>query len=470
MLVIKSRKYQSLFLSLIISFITILCVTPAMAKLIIDPYGDSSNDLSVIKIRNTNVRWPDEPGYKPYVEGGERVNIFVPSVHSSGLKIISADINDSSLAVINGGMNETYLLRDDVSADEDLYFDMICAPMLSIVNSSNKSLDLTNNQKITLCLEMSSFDERINSSRQLMVMVATYFEDVHGYCGNHYYTPADTTKVDIKNKKIYVTFSNLKRTLYNGDKDSTTLGPSGSETAWRIIDLMLGYVQSGTTDLTPDPILHVSSSDVASGDDTVGSVVNAIPISAEHQELLVSSNGRYILDPNKAVEQVPEFKEGRMIAIPVFSADVTHAGNIAIVTQSVTLNALMDKPFAEINILKAKNDGTIGKMVWANDAENVGDGEYFFAEQRTGKAVDKNAKPEPGRQYVLYMGIKDNGIYDLDPASGSVLDPAIMAVTKTEDSSGSGNSDNSGGGGGGCSAGLAFAALLGLPFILRKKQ
>ena|GEM_PF-5537143 len=465
-MLLKLKNSRCLYIIMLVCSIIALFVTPAIAKLIVDPYGDPTGDISGIKIRNTNVRWPDESGYKPYVEG-VRGNIFGQSSRTSGLKTISADINDVNLDIINP-TDSTYLLRDDISADEDLYFDMICASSLSVVNSSDKSLDLTNDQKITLTLEMTSFDERINSSRQLMVMISTYFEDIHGYCGNHYYVPAELTKVDIKNKRIYATFTNLARALYNGDKDSIVLGPRSSETAWRIVDIMLGYVQSGTTDLTPDPVLHVSSSNLVSGDDTMGTVINTIPASTEHPELLVSSHGHLILDPNKAVEQVPEFKDGNMIAIPVFFADVAHSSDIAIVTQSVTLNALNQKTFADINILKAKNDGTIGKLTWANDAKDVGDGEYFIAEQRTGKAVAKNDKPEPGRQYVLYMGIKDNGIYDLDPASGSVLDPAIMAVTKTEDSSGSGNSDNSGGGG--CSAGLAFAALLGLPFILRKKQ
>ena len=495
---LKSHKSNA-FLMLLAVVCVLIAVLPAAASLILDPYDPqgAENGYSGIKLRNTNVRWPDEPNYHSYPGTAENGSVFGKSIHDSGLSVVSVNIAGNTDFTASKPLPETvgdgngnvielskdiYLMRDDISADVDLYFDMITSGTFSLTYNGNEAINNLESKKVTITLSMASFDERINSSRQLMVFVPVFFVNAYKTLGNHYYVPASVTSVDVKSKTITATFANLTQALLYGFSPISSLSPR--ETVF--ICVMLGYVQSGTNDLLPDPIIHTSSSDVPGADDTVGSVVTTLPVSAEHTELLVKTNGFYVLDSEKALAAHPEFMNGSTIPIPVFSADVSSSGNIAVVTQSITLNLLNNNTFADISVLKAGNDGTIGKFSWAENPVSVKDGEYYISEKRTGTIVNKSEKPLPGRQYVLYMGIKDNGSYDLDPAPGVVLDPAIIAgtvagngvVISNDSSSGnngggnsSGNSSNEGGGGGGCNAGAAaLMLLLTVPFFIKRHK
>ena len=428
---------------------------PSSAELIIDPYGPGSG----VNFRNTNVRWVDEPNYLSYPELTEDGHIFVVSKQSSDFTIVSSDITGGykvsvipDLAVSDNPdeaayMKEgRYLMRDDISADVDLYFDMLSSSLFIIKNNSSGDIDLIN-KKLNITLKMGNFDELVNSKRKLIVVRSFYTDSG----GNHYYIPADETTVDIKNKTIHATISDLPNSLKVGEDGNYDVFGAGKT---RCLDIMFGYSTSGTIDLIPTPIEHVSSTDIVSGDDTMGEIISDLPLGTSTDLLVKQEDGTYFLDEEKTKENLPEFKDGYMIQIPVFAANVK-SEDIAIVTQSLTINALNEKTFAEISVLKARNDGTVGKLKWASSPALVSDGEYYISEKRTGTVVDKSQKPKPGRQYVLYMGIKDNGVYDLDPAVGKILDPAIIATQKT-----TGGGSEGGSGGGGCNTSAGGLGLL----------
>lgn len=451
------RKYLFASFGIFTLFIALLTFSHAADARIIF-YGQ----VNVPYLNNTNVRWPDEPKFLTY---DERPNGSWPRGAENPVKftIIDSSIennNGFTIEMSPGDGSEVYL-RDDVSADEDLYFDIIGASFIYLNNTvAGATMNLKNN-KIVITAQLDKFDERITSNRKLALLVSKFFAE-RGSSDDHYYELADETIVDIKNKTITITILDPSRLFRCGE---TAPGDAAYG------HLMLAYVMDGETDLIPEPIEHASSSDIVTGDDTMAVTLSVVPASVDTDLLIKQDNGTYILDPDKATKDLPEFKDGKMISIPVFASDVQPEG-IAIVTQSVTVNALREKTFADINILKARSDGTVGKLSWASTPSKVDDGEYYISEKRTGTAVDKTSKPEPGRQYTLYMGIKDNGIYDLDPTVGVIFDPAIMATTKSS----SGTDDppaTDGSGGGGCNAsagfGIFFAALL-IPFIYKKNK
>ncbi|MDD7649047.1 hypothetical protein [Cloacibacillus porcorum] len=455
-------KYcNGIFVLMVFCFL-VMAAIPSYADLIIDPYGPGSG----IAVRNTNVRWLDEPDYKPYPGNPGGV-----SKQKNDFTIVSADFEGCSYdikvsQVISNNPDEAeymkegrYLLRDDISADVDLYFDMLSSNLFLVENDEHVDIDLKD-KKLIITLEMGNFDERITSDRKLMVVRSFYTDEQ----GGHYYIPADETIVDIPHKRIYATISDLPNAL--------KIGPDGIKdvmkgTTKRTLDIMFGYVASGTKDLMPKPIEHVSSSDVVSGDDTMGVIVSDIPSDISTDLVIKQDDGTYTLDTEKVKENLPEFEGGKMIAIPAFTADV-NPESIAIITQSITVNALKEKKFEYINVLKARKDGTVCKLNWAESPAAVGDGEYYISEKRTGVILDKEERPDPGKQYVLYMGIKDNGDYDLDSRVGVILDPAVMAIHKDSDDDSSKDSS----GGGGCNALGGFIALTAtaLLFIYYKRK
>lgn len=460
-MLINSKYCKGIFVSIVCCLI--LMAVPVHAELILDPYGPGSG----IALRNTNVRWLDEPSYKPYPDNPGGI-----SEQKNNFRIISADFKGHShnikvSQVISDNPDEAaymkegrYLLRDDISADIDLYFDMLSSNLFLVENNGYDDIDLKD-QKLIITLELGNFDERIISDRKLMVVRSFYTDEQ----GGHYYVPADETIVDIPNKKIYATISDLSNALKvapDGVKD-TMRG-----TTKRTLDIMFGYVASGTRDLTPKPIEHASSSDIVSGDDTVGTIVFDITPDVSTDLLIKQDDGTYTLNPEKVKENLPEFEGGEMISVPAFVADVSPEG-IAIITQSITVNALREKSFEYINVLKARKDGTIDKLKWAESPAAVGDGEYYISEKRTGVIIDKREKPKPGRQYVLYVGIRDNGDHDLDSRVGVILDPAIMAIHKDSDN---GDLKDNNSGGGGCNAlgGFIIIIIAALSFVCKRKR
>lgn len=465
-----AQKYLFSVLILLVLSVTLFSLAHAAYAYIIF-YGENN----VPYLQNSHVRWPDEPRYVNYEDdpdnwwdqgpGGQCW--FEGFDNPVSFDIIESKIENNTgfkVEIIPIDDTEGYYLRNDVYADENLYFDIIgyCYIMIRPVSDGvERAINLKDN-KITLTVRVDKFDERITSDRNLTLLASKYFyEDMSD--DDHYYVMADETSVDIENKTLTMTISDPSRLFRCGETLTSEPGSFGGD-GLSYGHIMLAYVMDGEDDLTPEPILHASSSDLADGDDTMGVTLSVIPSSVDTDLLVRQEDGTYILDPDKATEDVPEFKDGNMIPIPVFDSNVK-PGGIAIVTQSITVNALREKTFADIAVLKGRSDGTVGKLKWASTPAKVGDGEYYISEKRTGTVVDKTSTPKAGRQYVLYMGIKDNGEYDLDPTEGKIFDPAILASRKT------GSASGDSGGGGGCNAGGGFAvfsAFLLIPFFCRR--
>ena len=90
---LKSHKSNA-FLMLLAVVCVLIAVLPAAASLILDPYDPqgAENGYSGIKLRNTNVRWPDEPNYHSYPGTAENGSVFGKSIHDSGLSVVSVNI------------------------------------------------------------------------------------------------------------------------------------------------------------------------------------------------------------------------------------------------------------------------------------------------------------------------------------------------------------------------------------------
>lgn len=112
---------------------------------------------------------------------------------------------------------------------------------------------------------------------------------------------------------------------------------------------------------------------------------------------------------------------------------------------------------ADLAICKLFPDGTA--LEYKEAGEEPADGTFTVTEANGGALAGPF---DAGKNYIITLYIEDNGSYDLDKDTGSIVDPtAIVSFKKAE---------THGGSGGGCSAGWGALALLAIvPLALKRR-
>ena len=183
-------------------------------------------------------------------------------------------------------------------------------------------------------------------------------------------------------------------------------------------------------------------------------------------EELEEIDGMLYLDAgivDKAVENIREGKTvGGIALFPVFAADSAELADnpLGAVAFMVGGGAFGDgSTLADIAICKVKPDGSALEY---KEADASPGGGTFTVTEADGAAL--SGPFDAGKKYIITLFIEDGGVYDLDAAAGSIVDPTAIVSYKKPEAHGSG---------GGCSAvsgAAALLALIGLPLIARRKR
>jgi hypothetical protein len=180
----------------------------------------------------------------------------------------------------------------------------------------------------------------------------------------------------------------------------------------------------------------------------------------------ISHSGKLFADGDAVKSALPDnsgIKSGtEILGLPVASF---HAPEEAVSVYSIL--ARLDKfaadTFADLAILAVPSGGTPALLTRASNSARIGEGEYAIF--RNGAPVPDSAHPETGAEYIIVIGVRDNGAHDLDTTAGSVLvDP--LAVAERSVGTGTGSS-------GGCDSGFgafALTALVGSVIMRRRVQ
>ena len=166
----------------------------------------------------------------------------------------------------------------------------------------------------------------------------------------------------------------------------------------------------------------------------------------------------------KAVENLRADKAVKDVALfPVFAANSAELADnpLGAVAFAVSGEAFgKGNTLADVAICKLFPDGSA--LEYKEASASPGDGTFTVTE------ADGSALSGPfdaDKKYIITLFIEDNGPYDLDKDTGSIVDPtAIVSFKKAE---------THGGSGGGCSAVSGTAellALIGLPLIAGRKK
>jgi hypothetical protein len=170
--------------------------------------------------------------------------------------------------------------------------------------------------------------------------------------------------------------------------------------------------------------------------------------------------------------------------LPVFRAGVS-AGKSALVALKVKLNGYAGKTFDSVAVLKMKRDKSVDVLDGAGGKESLKPGAYLWT-NAAGGAIASSDKVAAEGDYFMSVVIRDGSAYDLDPASGTIVDPLALAAKKpdaepaepeepdeSEEPDEKGG-DNASGGGGGCDAGLgmsgAFASAAAFRTSRRRRK
>lgn len=166
---------------------------------------------------------------------------------------------------------------------------------------------------------------------------------------------------------------------------------------------------------------------------------------------------------DNAVENIRAGKDVKDIALfPVFTAQSEELSQTSLgaVAFEVGGDAFGDgAALADLAICKLFPDGTA--LEYKEAGEEPADGTFTVTEADGGALTGPF---DAGKNYIITLYIEDNGSYDLDKDTGSIVDPTAIVSFKKAETHGSG---------GGCSAvsgAAALLALVGLPLIARKKK
>lgn len=183
-------------------------------------------------------------------------------------------------------------------------------------------------------------------------------------------------------------------------------------------------------------------------------------------EELEEIDGMLYLDAEitgKAVENLRADKAVKDVALfPVFAANSAELADnpLGAVAFMVGGDAFGDgNTLADIAICKVKPDGFALEYKEAGASPSDG---TFTVTEADGAALSGPFGAD--KKYIITLFIEDGGVYDLDAAAGSIVDPTAIVSYKKPETHGSG---------GGCSAvsgAAALLALVGLPLIARRKK
>ncbi len=114
-------------------------------------------------------------------------------------------------------------------------------------------------------------------------------------------------------------------------------------------------------------------------------------------------------------------------SIPVFKA-VVSADKTALASFRGRLDEFSSHKFKDIVLCKVI-PGKVLKFAFQSLPKKIESGEFAIT-TADGVAVDVNASPEAGVEYLVSFAVADNSDYDLDKAKGKILDPAVLSVNQ----------------------------------------
>ena len=156
-----------------------------------------------------------------------------------------------------------------------------------------------------------------------------------------------------------------------------------------------------------------------------------------------------------------------IVTLPIITATISDGkvAALAMKTTGAQLGAAANNIVSDITLIKILKDETGAKFGYTAEPAGYAD-QSFTLKNADGNNLAFTDKIDPTATYTLILFVKDNGEFDYDNTTGSVIDPVAMAMNEAKAPKPSGGSSS------GCSAGvgvLALLALLPLAAARRKK-
>ena len=156
-----------------------------------------------------------------------------------------------------------------------------------------------------------------------------------------------------------------------------------------------------------------------------------------------------------------------IVTLPIITATISDGkvAALAMKTTGAQLGAAANNIVSDITLIKILKDETGAKFGYTAEPAGYAD-QSFTLKNADGNNLAFTDKIDPAATYTLILFVKDNGEFDYDNTTGSVIDPVAMAMNEAKAPKPSGGSSS------GCSAGvgvLALLALLPLAAARRKK-
>ena len=146
-----------------------------------------------------------------------------------------------------------------------------------------------------------------------------------------------------------------------------------------------------------------------------------------------------------------------IVTLPIITATID-SGKVAALAMKTTgaqLGAAANNIVSDITLIKILKDETGAKFGYTAEPAGYAD-QSFTLKNADGNNLAFTDKIDPAATYTLILFVKDNGEFDYDSTTGSVIDPVAMAMNEAKAPKPSGGSSS------GCSAGVGVLALLAL--------
>ena len=146
-----------------------------------------------------------------------------------------------------------------------------------------------------------------------------------------------------------------------------------------------------------------------------------------------------------------------IVTLPIITATISDGkvAALAMKTTGAQLGAAANNIVSDITLIKILKDETGAKFGYTAEPAGYAD-QSFTLKNADGNNLAFTDKIDPAATYTLILFVKDNGEFDYDNTTGSVIDPVAMAMNEAKAPKPSGGSSS------GCSAGVGVLALLAL--------
>ncbi|WP_168950415.1 Ig-like domain-containing protein [Cloacibacillus porcorum] len=146
-----------------------------------------------------------------------------------------------------------------------------------------------------------------------------------------------------------------------------------------------------------------------------------------------------------------------IVTLPIITATISDGkvAALAMKTTGAQLGAAANNIVSDITLIKILKDETGAKFGYTAEPAGYAD-QSFTLKNADGNNLAFTDKIDPAATYTLILFVKDNGEFDYDKTTGSVIDPVAMAMNEAKAPKPSGGSSS------GCSAGVGVLALLAL--------